>query len=118
MKRKTYAVSLAIICGVGLWLRLRGLGYGLPAIYNMDEVAIMNRAMAFGTEKLPPLPLAATIEARPLRHACHAAQMRPSESAAATTSISVPVSLLRRTAFPGCPLAIGRAQMSKLPLSF
>jgi hypothetical protein len=42
------------ICGVGLWLRMRGLGYGLPAVYNMDEVAIMNRAMAFGTGDLNP----------------------------------------------------------------
>ena len=30
------------------------MGYGLPAVYNMDEVAIMNRAMAFGTGDLNP----------------------------------------------------------------
>jgi len=52
--RKTFVIVVAAICAVGLWLRLRGLGYGLPAIYNMDEVAIMNRAMAFGTGDLNP----------------------------------------------------------------
>lgn len=45
---------VAVACGLGLWLRLRGLGFGLPAVYNMDEVAIMNRALAFGTGDLNP----------------------------------------------------------------
>jgi len=45
---------VAAACGLGLWLRLRGLGFGLPAVYNMDEVAIMNRALAFGTGDLNP----------------------------------------------------------------
>ena len=32
---------------VALGLRLFGLRYGLPAVYNPDEVAIMSRALAF-----------------------------------------------------------------------
>lgn len=54
MTRKTFYLSVAALCVAGLWLRMRGLGYGLPAVYNMDEVAIMNRAMAFGTGDLNP----------------------------------------------------------------
>lgn len=42
-------VGLAAIAAMGLWLRVSASGYGLPAVYNMDEVAIMNRALAFGT---------------------------------------------------------------------
>jgi hypothetical protein len=52
--RRTFQVIVGLLCVVGLWLRLRGLGFGLPAVYNMDEVAIMNRAMAFGTGDLNP----------------------------------------------------------------
>jgi len=53
--RRSLALALvAVACALGLWLRLRGLGYGLPAVYNMDEVAIMNRALAFGTGNLNP----------------------------------------------------------------
>jgi hypothetical protein len=51
---KRYGVLLAVICAAGLGLRLQGLGYGLPAVYNMDEVAIMNRALAFGTGDFNP----------------------------------------------------------------
>lgn len=54
MTRRTFQLGVAALCLAGLWLRLRGLGYGLPAVYNMDEVAIMNRAMAFGTGNLNP----------------------------------------------------------------
>ncbi len=54
MTRKTFHLGVAAVCIAGLWLRLRGLGYGLPAVYNMDEVAIMNRAMAFGIGDLNP----------------------------------------------------------------
>ncbi len=38
----------------GFWLRIQGLAYGLPAVYNMDEVAIMNRALTFATGTLNP----------------------------------------------------------------
>src|SRR5204863_5468286 len=39
---------------VGLALRLFGLRYGLPAVYNPDEVAIMSRALAFAKGDLNP----------------------------------------------------------------
>jgi len=45
---------VAAACGLGLWLRIVGLRYGLPAVYNPDEVAIMNRALQFGTGDLNP----------------------------------------------------------------
>src|SRR4051812_27292081 len=47
------AVVLAVICALGLALRLIGAAYGLPAIYNQDEVAIMNRAMALSQDLNP-----------------------------------------------------------------
>ena len=39
---------------VALALRLYGLRYGLPAVYNPDEVAIMSRALAFAKGDLNP----------------------------------------------------------------
>jgi hypothetical protein len=35
-------------------LRLQGLGFGLPAVYNPDEIAIMSRALAFAKGDLNP----------------------------------------------------------------
>jgi hypothetical protein len=52
--RLVVAAGLIVILGLGLALRLVGLAYGLPAIYNPDEVAIMNRALAFATGDLNP----------------------------------------------------------------
>jgi len=43
-----------LIFGVALALRLIGLRYGLPAVYNPDEVAIMSRALAFAKGDLNP----------------------------------------------------------------
>ena len=40
-------VIWAIVFAVALALRVYGLRYGLPAVYNPDEVAIMSRALAF-----------------------------------------------------------------------
>src|SRR6188768_3197469 len=37
-----------VIFLLALALRIYGLRYGLPAVYNPDEVAIMSRALAFG----------------------------------------------------------------------
>ncbi len=37
---------LGAICVLGLAVRLIGLGYGLPAVYNPDEIPILNRALA------------------------------------------------------------------------
>lgn len=42
------------IGSLALALRLYGLRYGLPAVYNPDEVAIMSRALAFAKGDLNP----------------------------------------------------------------
>ena len=39
---------------VAVVFRLVGLMYGLPAVYNPDEIAIMNRALTFATGSLNP----------------------------------------------------------------
>ena len=46
--------ALAAIVALGLALRLAGVRYGLPAVYNPDEVAIMSRALAFAKGDLNP----------------------------------------------------------------
>jgi hypothetical protein len=43
-----------VIVLAALVLRLIGLRYGLPAVYNPDEVAIMSRALAFAKGDLNP----------------------------------------------------------------
>src|SRR6478752_3187833 len=48
------ALALLALVAVAVILRTIGLRYGLPAVYNPDEVAIMNRAMAFGASGLNP----------------------------------------------------------------
>ena len=60
-KDKTESVSISVylwplivISVVALGLRLYGLRYGLPAVYNPDEVAIMSRALAFAKGDLNP----------------------------------------------------------------
>lgn len=47
-------VIVAGLCVLALYLRTQAVGYGLPAVFNMDEVAIMNRALSFGTGTLNP----------------------------------------------------------------
>jgi 4-amino-4-deoxy-L-arabinose transferase-like glycosyltransferase len=47
------AVLLAV-CAIALVLRVIGLQYGLPAVYNPDEVAIMSRALSFAKGTLNP----------------------------------------------------------------
>jgi hypothetical protein len=42
------------ICTLALGLRLIGLQYGLPSVYNPDEVAIMSRALSFAKGTLNP----------------------------------------------------------------
>jgi Dolichyl-phosphate-mannose-protein mannosyltransferase len=46
--------GLAALVAGALALRLAGLQFGLPAVYNPDEVAIMSRALAFATGTLNP----------------------------------------------------------------
>ena len=48
------SAGLAVVLASALALRLSGLGFGLPAVYNPDEVAIMNRAVALGQNGLNP----------------------------------------------------------------
>ena len=45
---------LAGVCAVALALRVVGLQYGLPAVYNPDEAAIMTRALSFAKGTLNP----------------------------------------------------------------
>lgn len=53
-RRRTTIAALAAILAGGLALRIAGLAFGLPAVYNPDEVAIMNRAVALGQNGLNP----------------------------------------------------------------
>jgi hypothetical protein len=48
------ALAIGAICAAGFVLRAIGLQYGLPAVYNPDEVAIMTRALSFGRGTLNP----------------------------------------------------------------
>ncbi|MEZ5318021.1 MAG: glycosyltransferase family 39 protein [Vicinamibacterales bacterium] len=52
--RRRAAILVAAIALGGLALRLWGAAFGLPAVYNPDEVAILTRAMALGTNHLDP----------------------------------------------------------------
>jgi hypothetical protein len=47
------AVLLAILA-LAEWLRATGLSFGLPAVYNPDEIAIMSRALGFARGDLNP----------------------------------------------------------------
>jgi hypothetical protein len=47
-------LALVAICGLALGLRLLGITYGLPAIYNPDETPILNRALTFAKGDLNP----------------------------------------------------------------
>ena len=48
------AIALAAILCLAAALRLVGIRFGLPAVYNADETAIMSRALAFATGDLNP----------------------------------------------------------------
>lgn len=50
----SFRVGLWLIFAVALALRLIGLRYGLPAVYNPDEVAIMSRTLAFAKGDFNP----------------------------------------------------------------
>lgn len=52
--RRAVALALTVIAAGALTLRLIGLQYGLPAVYNPDEVAIMARALGFAKGDLNP----------------------------------------------------------------
>jgi hypothetical protein len=44
--RRLWILALGGICLLALGVRLLGLGFGLPAVYNPDEIPILNRALA------------------------------------------------------------------------
>src|SRR6187397_1224619 len=46
--------ALILVGVLALGLRVYGLRYGLPAVYNPDEVAIMSRTLAFAKGDLNP----------------------------------------------------------------
>ena len=52
--RNTPKKLIAILI-IGLFLRVWGIDYGLPALYNCDEVPVVNTAMSFGRGSLEPL---------------------------------------------------------------
>ena len=43
---RLWILALGGVCLLALAVRLLGLGYGLPAVYNPDEIPILNRALA------------------------------------------------------------------------
>ena len=47
-------LALGVILSTALALRVLGVRFGLPAVYNPDEVAIMSRALAFAQGDLNP----------------------------------------------------------------
>lgn len=53
MNQRPWLIVLAV-CALAAALRLVGLQYGLPAVYNPDEVAIMSRALSFARGTLNP----------------------------------------------------------------
>src|SRR5918996_6300701 len=54
MTRGQWRVALAALAALALALRLYGIRYGLPSVYNPDEVAIMARALSFAKGTLNP----------------------------------------------------------------
>lgn len=48
------ASCLAAVLVVAVVLRVLGIGFGLPQLYNADEVSIMSRALAFAKGSLNP----------------------------------------------------------------
>lgn len=46
--------ALAAVAAAAFCLRVVGIGYGLPAVYNPDEVAILARALSFAKGTLNP----------------------------------------------------------------
>lgn len=51
---RSTTIVLAVVCALGLALRVVGLQYGLPHVYNPDEVSIMTRALSFAKGTLNP----------------------------------------------------------------
>ena len=57
MTRRWTPARLALLMAIlalAQWLRATGVSFGLPAVYNQDEVAIVSRALAFAKGDLNP----------------------------------------------------------------
>jgi hypothetical protein len=54
MSRLPRLAVLTGLCALAVWLRVRGLSFGLPDVYNPDEVAILSRTLAFAKGDLNP----------------------------------------------------------------
>jgi hypothetical protein len=52
--RRLTLLLVVFAMALGAWLRLRGISFGLPAVYNPDEVSIMSRALGFASGDLNP----------------------------------------------------------------
>jgi hypothetical protein len=52
--RRQAAWALVLIAGAAAALRVLGLGFGLPHVYNQDELSIMARALGFARGDLNP----------------------------------------------------------------
>jgi 4-amino-4-deoxy-L-arabinose transferase-like glycosyltransferase len=52
--RRWHLGILTVILGLALAVRLLGINYGLPYVYNPDEAILVNHALAFGTGNLNP----------------------------------------------------------------
>jgi hypothetical protein len=53
-RRTAEWLGLAAILATATWLRAHGLSFGLPAVYNPDEISIMSRALGFATGDFNP----------------------------------------------------------------
>ena len=51
---RTWWALVAAIATAALGLRLASIGFGLPAVYNPDEIAIVSRSLAFAKGDLNP----------------------------------------------------------------
>ena len=51
---KRWSIGIAVLVAAALALRASALDFGLPAVYNPDEIAIMSRALAFAKGDLNP----------------------------------------------------------------
>jgi hypothetical protein len=51
---RTIGLTIGAAIAIAAVLRVIGIGYGLPAVYNPDEVAIMNRAMGLSQNGFNP----------------------------------------------------------------
>ncbi len=52
--RGALAIALVAVLAIAAVLRTMGIGFGLPAVYNPDEIAIMSRTLAFAKGDLNP----------------------------------------------------------------